>query len=369
MLPSDTRKPQTDPRALVLKGGERELFALVAATGYVPEERVFADFCQALKSGRPWLVSGTRGSGKTAFPEAVGEACNLAMCVVAGRDGLRQEEVLYDWDAEEQAAWMNEHLELARRAPAKSREAIMRDARAGKWKREFLILGEMGIAYDLAAAAARENDAAPPILILDESDKFGPSLEDAMLMPLERGVIFVPRLDVGFIGVRDLRLRPIVVTTSNNLRHRLSAPFISRHLFSGFSTPTIEKEIEILRARCPAASAEQIAMAIKLLDGVRGVAGIEDHPSLRESIDLASAFVRDEVREFGEESLRRYFCYFAKTQESQDYLKLQIDYLLLAATSYHPVIDPLVIDSGVFWRNEPQINTDEHRYSTSAIAH
>ena len=68
-------------------------------------------------------------------------------------------------------------------------------ARAEKWKREFLILGEMGLAYDLAAKAmADERKLAPPILILDESDKFGASVEDAMLMPLERGLIYIPRL-------------------------------------------------------------------------------------------------------------------------------------------------------------------------------
>lgn len=349
MIPHDQNRPQINPRELVVTGRDRELYSLISATGYVPEVAAFSDFCQSLKSGRPWLISGTRGSGKTAFPEAVAEACNLTVCVVAGRDGIAQSEVLYDWDREEQAAWMNEHLELARRAKSKAAaDKIMSAARAGKWKRDFLILGEMGLAYDLAARAAEhQRGSAPPILILDESDKFGASLEDAMLMPLERGLIFVPRLDCGFVGVRERAHRPFVVTTSNNLRHRLSAPFVSRHVFSGFATPPIEKEIEILRARCPLAGEDQVALGIKLLDAVRGVAGIEDHPSLRESIDLVDAFHRDGIRDLDEETLARYFCYFAKTQESQDYLRLQLDYLLLSATSYHPVIDPLLQGGGV----------------------
>ena len=340
MIPHDCQKSQINPRRLVLEGRERELYALICQTGYVPEEQNFSDFCQSLKSGRGWLISGTRGSGKTAFPEALAAACNLTICIVAGRDGLRQEEILYDWDREEQAAWMNENLRLAKDAPGVEREKIMIRARADKWKREFLILGEMGLAYDLAAQASVEDkQSAPPVLILDESDKFGASVEDSMLMPLERGLIYIPRLVSGFVGVPDWQFRPIVVTTSNDLRHKLSAPFISRHVFSRFSTPSLIKELEILRARCPNATSIQLALAAKLLDGVRGIAGLEDYPSLRESIDVVGALTRDCVEDLDENSLIRYFCYFVKTSEAQEFLKLQIDYLLLTATAFHPQID------------------------------
>ena len=340
MIPHDDKRDQINPRELVLGQRERELYELICRTGYIPEERNFSDFCQSLKSGRGWLISGTRGSGKTAFPEALASACNLTICIVSGRDGLKQEEILYDWDKEEQAAWMNENLRLAQEKEALEREMIMKCAREGKWKRDFLILGEMGLAYDLAAqAASAERKKAPPILILDESDKFGASIEDAMLMPLERGLIYVPRLQNGYIGVSDWSSRPIVVTTSNDLRHKLSAPFISRHIFSSFSTPTLVKELEILRARCPEASSKQLALSIKLLDGVRGVAGLEDYPSLRESIDVVHALTRDQVEDLDEEYLLSYFCYFVKDAQAQEFLKIQLDYLLLAATSFHPLVD------------------------------
>jgi len=84
MIPHDTKKTQINPRQLVLEGRENELYHLVCETGYVPAESNFSDFCESLKSGRAWLVSGTRGSGKTAFPEAVAECCNLTTCIVAG---------------------------------------------------------------------------------------------------------------------------------------------------------------------------------------------------------------------------------------------------------------------------------------------
>ncbi len=352
MIPHDTKKAQINPRKLVLEGRETDLYELICNAGYVPEEQNFSDFCQSLKSGRAWLVSGTRGSGKTAFPEALATGCNLAICIVAGRDGLKQEEILYDWDKEEQKEWMQEHLRLAKDLPETERDSVMKRARHEKWKRDFLILGEMGLAYDLAAQAAQDadNQSAPPILLLDESDKFGASIEDSMLMPLERGLVYVPRLKGGFVGISDWKMRPIVVTTSNDLRHKLSAPFVSRHIFSRFNTPSLVKELEILRSRCPNASTAQLAFAIKLLDAVRGVAGLEDYPSLRESIDVVNAFERDQLVYLDEQVLLRYFCYFVKTAEAQELLKLQLDYLLLVATAFHPVVDIWLAERDAKWK-------------------
>lgn len=340
MIPHDPNQPQIDPRCLVRTGGERDLYGLLCGTGYVPDEEVFGDFCESLKSGRAWLVSGTRGSGKTAFPEAVASACNLTMCVVSGRDGLKQEEILYDWDREEQEVWMRENLALAKELPASEQVELLETARKMKWQRQFLVLGEVALAYDLAAKAAQSAPRnPPPVLLLDESDKFGASIEDSLLMPLERGLIYIPRYENGCIGVADWESRPIVITTSNDLRHKLSGPFISRHIYTRFSNPTLEKELEILRARNPKASSAQLALSIKLLDAVRGIAGMEDHPSIRESIDVAGAFVRDSVESLDHRGLSRFFCYFVKTGDARELLGLQLDYLLAMTNAFNPVID------------------------------
>ncbi len=342
MISHDRDRVQIDPRRLLREGceGERELYRLLCSTGYVPGEEVFGDFCESLKSGRAWLISGTRGSGKTAFPEALASACNLPMCVVAGRDGLKQEEILYDWDREEQEVWMREKLAIAKGLPTEEQSEFLDRSRKMKWQRQFLILGEVGLAYDLAAKATEGvQKSPPPVLLLDESDKFGASIEDSLLMPLERGLIYIPRYEGGCIGISDWEFRPIVITTSNDLRHKLSGPFISRHVYSRFANPTLEKELEILRARNPAATSAQLAFAIKLLDAVRGIAGMEDHPSIRESIDVAGAFVRNSVASLDQYSLSRFFCYFVKTGEARELLSLQLDYLLAMTHGFHPVVD------------------------------
>ncbi|MBK7804159.1 MAG: AAA family ATPase [Chloracidobacterium sp.] len=330
----------------------------MARNGYVPDEQVFEDFCESLKSGRAWLISGTRGSGKTAFPEALAAACNLSMCVVAGRDGLKQEEILYDWDGEEQEVWMREHLALAKQLPTEEQAEFLDDARRSKWQRRFLILGEVGMAYDLAAIAASSAPRKPPpVLILDESDKFGASIEDSLLMPLERGLIYIPRYEGGTIGISDWQSRPIVITTSNDLRHKLSSPFISRHVYSRFSSPSLEKELEILSTRNRSATTIQLALTTKLIDAVRGIAGLEDHPSVRESIDIVAAFERDSIESLNRKNLVRYFCYFVKTGSSRDLLTLQLDYLLAMTNAFHPDIDSWLASRDFNWKRRwPQLS-------------
>lgn len=357
MIPHDPNRPQINPRKIVLNGRETELYDLISKTGYIPDDRIFSDFCESLKSGRAWLISGTRGSGKTAFPEALAECCNLSMCIVAGRDGIKQEEILYDWDKEEQEVWMKENLAISKALPSEDAVKHIEKARRMKWQRQFLVLGEVGRAYDLAASAATTSEA-PPVLLLDESDKFGPSIEDALLMPLERGVIHIPRFEEGFVGINDWKFRPIVITTSNDLRHRLSAPFISRHIFTRFETPGLIKELEILSARNQRASSAQLALSIKLLDAVRGIAGMEDHPSLRESIDITGAFIRNSVEDLNPEILSRLFCYFVKDGSAQELLTLQLDYLLAMTNSFHPEVDGWLASRDPRWATRwPQIGS------------
>ena len=154
-------------------------------------------------------------------------------------------------------------------------------------------------------------------MILDESDKFGASIEDSLLMPLERGLIYIPRYEGGTIGVPDWNSRPIVITTSNDLRHKLSSPFISRHVYSRFSSPSLEKELEILSTRNKRATSTHLALTTKLIDAVRGIAGMEDHPSVRESIDIVAALERDSIESLNSKSLSPIFLLFRKDRSIQ----------------------------------------------------
>ena len=321
-----------------------ELYERICATGYIPDEQNFSDFCQSLLSGFALLATGSPGSGKTVFTDALYEACNLDYYTVSGRDELKQEELLCSWDAPEQEFFMREARALIATYPETERPRVLNEFRRKRFTREFLILGEVAAAYHHAGESR-----FPTLLRLDEVDKFGAAIEDALLPPLAAGTIFIERLAEGFVGCSDPDFLPIVVSTSNDSRHELSLPFRDRHLHTCFATPSLAKELEILRVRCPEASSASLSQAAKLLDVIRSVAGISHYPSVRTSIQLANAFERDRIVEITEGNISAYFTYFAKNRRDGDYLKKQLPYLLSCAQAFHPEIDAWLAERDAKW--------------------
>ncbi len=301
MIPSKPDKPKINPRKMVRDGRQDELYQLICATGYIPDEGNFSDFCQSVLSGFALLACGNPGSGKTVFTDALYEACNLDYYTVTGRDELRQEELLCSWDGREQESFMQEVRPLVEARPEAERARALETAREQRWTGRFLILGEVAAAY-----AKAESGEFPTLLRLDEADKFGAAIEDALLSPLATGKIYVERLSEAFVGCTNPDFLPIVISTSNDSRHELSLPFRDRHLHTYFAPPSLGKELEILRARCPEIGAANLSQALKLLDAIRSVAGLSHYPSVRTGIQLARAFERDSITEITERNVSVY---------------------------------------------------------------
>lgn len=344
MLPSNPDKPKINPRQMVKMGRASELYNLICETGYIPSTGNFSDFCQSLLSGFALLGCGHPGAGKTVFTDALYEACNLDYFAVSGRDELRQEELLFAWDKDEQEIFMRESRFLSESLPEAKRANALESAREERWTRRFLILGEVAAAYSKA-----QESEFPTLLRLDEADKFGAAIEDALLGPLATGKIYIERLKTGFVGCTNPEFLPIVITTSNDSRHELSQPFRDRHLHTFFATPDLAKELEILLARCPEISSRSLSNALKLLDAIRSVAGLSHYPSVRTGIQLARAFERDCLAEITEHNAEIYFTYFAKNRRDADYLKKQLPYLLSCVSIFHPEIDGSLIKRDAEW--------------------
>ncbi len=77
---------------------------------------------------------------------------------------------------------------------------------------------------------------------------------------------------------------------------------------------------------------------------------MEDHPSVRESIDIVAALERDLVESLNSKDLVRYFCYFVKTGASRELLTLQLDYLLAMTHAFHPDIDSWLGSRDASWK-------------------
>ncbi len=246
------------------------------------------------------LIEGPRGGGKTALAEALAKACNLSTFYLQGMEELTLADVLYSWDREAQTQMVRQELAAG---------TLLKEAQGKQFTRDYLILGEALAAFDYASVSE-----TVPVLIIDEADKLTEKIEDMLLQLLGRGWAHVPRL--GNVGVRDSKLWPIVILLSNDIRHDLSAPLRSRCLFSWLEPPTPREEVRILRARVPDAKPELLRGVTKLINCIRrDMPAVRDKPSLRESIDLLEALVRDDVESLRAEVIDEYLCFLGKRQK------------------------------------------------------
>jgi MoxR-like ATPase len=323
MVPHNPNLPSIDPRSLIDSDGAEALADLVAQTGYVIQRRMLIDVKHVLRSGKPWLIEGPRGGGKTALAEALAQACNLPCFYLQGMQGLTLDDVLYTWDREGQNQWV-------RQATAAGKS--LAEARQEQWSREYLTLGEALGAFDLAASSN-----ITPLFILDEADKLQEHIEDMLLQLLGRGWAHVPRF--GDIGLRNGGRWPVVILLSNDIRHDLSPPLRSRCIYSWLEPPTPQEEVRILRARVPAASVQLLGDVVKVINCIRGIGGVTDKPGLRESIDLLGALSRDEPISWSTDLMGEYLCFLGKRNKDLANLGKGVARLLQAIRTPHPDID------------------------------
>src|SRR5229473_4963018 len=144
MIPSDPHRETIDPRRLVREHGREALAELVAReSGYIFQLRPLKDLCQSLKSGMPLLAEGERGGGKTEMVNALAYSSNLPYFELQGMDGLKLNDILFEWDEQGQNNFVVQAIE--------SGALTLEEARRQQWRREFLILGEVLKAYDSLA--------------------------------------------------------------------------------------------------------------------------------------------------------------------------------------------------------------------------
>lgn len=326
MNPTVSSKPAVNPRDVVRDGGAAALAELLAGTGYMVQERLLNDLVQAIRKGRPHLIEGERGSGKTALAEALAEACNLPMFYLQGMEGLELGDVLYSWDREGQGQFVRQAIASGMK---------LEDARAQQWGVDYLLFGEALGAFEYAGRTG-----TVPILIVDEIDKLKDTVEDMLLQLFGRGFAHVPRY--GDVGVKNPEAWPIIELLSNDIRHDLSPPMRSRCVYTWMDMPSAREEVAILRARVPNASPEAVGWVAKLLECIRGIPGVQDKPALREGIDLLDVFTRDRIQRVDETALISYLCLIAKRRGDRSYLEQSIARIEQAVNDAHDEIDTWV---------------------------
>jgi MoxR-like ATPase len=218
--------------------------------------------------GKPLLLEGEAGVGKTEVAKVAAEALGARLIRLQCYEGLDANAALYEWNYPKQMLRIK--LEEDRGG---SREAIEKDI----FGDEFLIRRPL-----LEAILA--DDRKPPVLLIDEVDRADEEFEAFLLEVLSDFQITIPE-----IGTLRARRRPLVILTSNRTREIHDA-LKRRCLYHWIDYPSYEKECRIVEARIPGIAshlAEQVAAVMQTVRQKQ----LFKRPGIAETLDWAAALM------------------------------------------------------------------------------
>ncbi len=233
----------------------------LSAAGYLTDDAIATTVFLADRLGKPLLVEGPAGVGKTELAKAIADATGSELIRLQCYEGLDEARALYEWNYKKQLL----------RIQASKDDDSWDDIHDDVFAEEFLL------SRPLLTAIRRED---PTVLLIDETDKADVEVEGLLLEVLSDFQITIPEL-----GTIAATRRPIVLLTSNATRE-LSEALKRRCLYLHLDYPSAEREKAIVLSRVPEI-AEQLADS--LVQTVRALRSMElkKSPSISESIDWA----------------------------------------------------------------------------------
>jgi MoxR-like ATPase len=335
MYADDPNKPSYDPCELVkTKEGCETLLSLIESTGYVVKEPLFRAFCIRIALRKPLMLCGHRGGGKSEFPLAIYQGCNIPCFWLQCREGYRAEDILYRWLHEQQNQFV---LQAVGSGSMSFEEAFEQ-----QWSRRFLKLGAVAAAFEYAA-----RQKIRPLLVIDEEDKLGPIVEDMFLEPFQFGRVSIEGYSKGYVGFAPGSNRkdwPIIIVTSNDLRNDASSPFRSRCMYYPINLPDGKTQVDILRSRFPHATYEQVLAVTRMFSELQLMTGLRDKPNVREALDVMESCMVEGVTEIDEQVVEDYAGLLVKRQSDYEVLskRYTVERLASAANRENKLVDQYV---------------------------
>lgn len=229
-------------------------------TGYIPSKATATAVFLADRLGKPLLVEGPAGVGKTELARACAQAREARLVRLQCYEGIDEARALYEWN----------HAKQILRIQSGSSGA-WDETKSDVFSEEFLLPRPL-------LQAVREN--GPTVLLIDEADKADLEFEGLLLEVLSDYAVTVPEL-----GTIVAERKPLVFLTSNATRE-LSEALKRRCLYLHIDFPDTALELEIIRSRVPDLPRTQGEQLLRVIERLRGM-DLKKKPSVSESIDWA----------------------------------------------------------------------------------
>jgi MoxR-like ATPase len=258
-----------------------EVREALGRVGYLADESAALVAYLAQQLGKPVLVEGPAGVGKTELAKAISRATERPLIRLQCYEGLDEAKALYEWNYRKQLLRIQAESGLDAEpatdpaAPGRGAEDAAGTMMGDIFTEEFLLTRPL-----LEAIAATE----PVVLLIDEIDKTDQEFEAMLLEVLSDFQISIPEL-----GVIEARTHPIVVLTSNNSRE-LTEALKRRCLYLWLDYPEVEREMEIVRLHSPELDERLARRLVEVVHMVRQL-DLKKPPSIAESIDWARALL------------------------------------------------------------------------------
>ncbi|MGI5220833.1 AAA family ATPase [Nocardia sp. CA-290969] len=234
--------------------------ARLAETGYLADKATATSVFLADRLGKPLLIEGPAGVGKTELARAVAQTSGAELVRLQCYEGVDEARALYEWN----------HAKQILRIQAAG-ENDWADTKADVFTEEFLLSRPL-------LTAIRRTD--PTVLLIDETDKADVEIEGLLLEVLSDFAVTVPEL-----GTITADRKPFVVLTSNATRE-LSEALKRRCLYLHLDFPDEDLERRILASRVPELPQAVAAQLVRVVHVLRGMQ-LKKLPSVAESIDWA----------------------------------------------------------------------------------
>jgi MoxR-like ATPase len=262
------------------------------AVGYLPGESTALVSYLATKLGKPILVEGPAGVGKTELAKALAKYLGRELVRLQCYEGLDEAKALYEWNYRKQLL----------RIQAEAGDTAWGDVQEDIFGEEFLL------ARPLMTAISSER---PVVLLIDEIDKTDQEFEAMLLELLSDFQISIPEL-----GRIEARTQPVVLLTSNNTRE-LTEALKRRCLYLWLDYPDLEHELQIVRLHAPELDEDVARKLVEIIDQVREL-DLKKPPSIAESIDWARALLLLGAREIDAEVFRQTMSVIVKHRSDLD---------------------------------------------------